>query len=112
MTNLFSLDNKKILVTGSTRGLGFLLAKGLAQHGAEIIVNGTQTESTQKAAEALRAEGFIAHAVSFDVTNSQAVNQAIDHIESKIGPIDVLINNAGIQRRHKFTEFPEKDGTT
>ena len=109
MTNLFSLDNKKILVTGSTRGLGFLLAKGLAQHGAEIIVNGTQTESTQKAAEALRAEGFIAHAVSFDVTNSQAVNQAIDHIESKIGPIDVLINNAGIQRRHKFTEFPEKD---
>gem|GEM_PF-5833776 len=58
MTNLFSLDNKKILVTGSTRGLGFLLAKGLAQHGAEIIVNGTQQESTQKAAEALRAEGF------------------------------------------------------
>jgi len=41
MTNLFSLDNKKILVTGTTRGLGFLLAKGLAQHGAEIIVNGT-----------------------------------------------------------------------
>ncbi|MBV6816771.1 gluconate 5-dehydrogenase [Rahnella sp. PD12R] len=109
MTNLFSLDNKKILVTGSTRGLGFLLAKGLAQHGAEIIVNGTQQESTQKAAEALRAEGFIAHAVSFDVTNSQAVNQAIDHIEKAIGPIDVLVNNAGIQRRHKFTDFPEKD---
>ncbi|CAH0291297.1 2-dehydro-3-deoxy-D-gluconate 5-dehydrogenase [Rahnella aquatilis] len=37
------------------------------------------------------------------------MNQAIDHIESTIGPIDVLVNNAGIQRRHKFTEFPEKD---
>lgn len=109
MTNLFSLDNKKILVTGSSRGLGFLLAKGLAEHGAEIIINSTTQESANKAAESLRAEGYVAYPVAFDVTNSQAVKQAIDNIEKEIGPIDVLVNNAGIQRRHKFTEFPEKD---
>ncbi|MFZ4831669.1 gluconate 5-dehydrogenase [Rouxiella sp. Mn2063] len=109
MTNLFSLDNKKILVTGSSRGLGYLLAKGLAEQGAEIIVNGTSADSARKAAETLREAGFITHSEAFDVTDSQAVNQAIDYIEREIGAIDVLINNAGIQRRHKFTEFPEKD---
>jgi len=109
MTNLFSLENKKILVTGSSRGLGYLLAKGLAEQGAEIIVNGTSADSTKKAAATLREAGFITHSVAFDVTDSQAVNQAIDHIEREIGAIDVLINNAGIQRRHKFTQFPEKD---
>ncbi|MDR3431562.1 MAG: gluconate 5-dehydrogenase [Rouxiella aceris] len=109
MTNLFSLDNKNILITGSSRGLGSLLAKGLAEQGAAVIINSTRQDSAEKAAEKLRAEGLIAHALAFDVTDSQAVQQAIDRIENEIGAIDVLINNAGIQRRHKFTEFPEKD---
>lgn len=58
----------------------------------------------------LRASGFIAHAAAFNVTNHDEVNEAIEKIESHIGAIDVLINNAGIQRRHAFTEFPEKIG--
>ncbi|QOF68342.1 gluconate 5-dehydrogenase [Actinobacillus sp. GY-402] len=109
MSDLFSLNNKHILITGSTRGIGRLLAQGVAEHGAEVIINGTNQEKAQQVADELNAQGFKAYAVAFDVTDSQAVQQAIAHIEKDIGPIDVLINNAGIQRRHPFCEFPEKD---
>ena len=109
MSDLFSLKNKHILITGSTRGIGRLLAQGVAEHGAEVIINGTNQEKAQQVADELNAQGFKAYAVAFDVTDSQAVQQAVDHIEKDIGPIDVLINNAGIQRRHPFCEFPEKD---
>ena len=109
MSDLFSLNNKHILITGSTRGIGRLLAQGVAEHGAEVIINGTNQEKAQQVADELNAQGFKAYAVAFDVTDSQAVQQAIDHIEKDIGPIDVLISNAGIQRRHPFCEFPEKD---
>ncbi len=109
MSDLFSLKNKHVLITGSTRGIGRLLAQGVAEHGAEVIINGTNQEKAQQVADELNAQGFKAYAVAFDVTDSQAVQQAVDHIEKDIGPIDVLINNAGIQRRHPFCEFPEKD---
>uniref|UniRef100_UPI001F4FFA06 SDR family NAD(P)-dependent oxidoreductase n=1 Tax=Rosenbergiella nectarea TaxID=988801 RepID=UPI001F4FFA06 len=89
----------RALITGSGRGIGFLMAKGLAEAGAEVIINATQQVGAQSAAEKLRALGHTAHAVAFDVTDSHQVHQAIDDIEAKIGPIDILINNAGIQRR-------------
>lgn len=109
MSDLFSLQQKRILITGSARGIGRLLAEGVAEHGAEVIINSTNQEKSQQVADELIAKGYKAHAVAFDVTNTQAVHQAIDHIEQNIGAIDVLINNAGIQRRHPFCEFPEKD---
>ncbi|MGP0848363.1 SDR family NAD(P)-dependent oxidoreductase, partial [Serratia sp. CY83950] len=109
MNNLFSLDNKIVLITGASRGIGFLLARGLAQQGAHILVNATTDEHARHAADRLREEGLRADAAAFDVTDSQAVHAAIDRIEADIGAIDVLINNAGIQRRHPFTEFPEQD---
>jgi len=97
------------LITGSAQGIGFLLANGLAQSGAEIIVNDITAARADTAVRQLQARGFTAYAKAFDVTQSQEVNHAIEQIESDIGPIDILINNAGIQRRHPFTEFPEKD---
>lgn len=109
MENLFSVKDKNILITGSTRGIGYLLAKGLAEQGAKIIINGTKKETVEKVAKEFTDNGFTAYPVPFDVTNTQAVHHAIDYIEQNIGPIDVLINNAGIQRRHPFCEFPEKD---
>lgn len=109
MTTLFSLANKRVLITGSGRGIGFLMAKGLADAGAEVIINATTQEGAEKAAAALQQQGFKAHAVAFDVTQSAAVNAAVEKIEREIGPIDVLVNNAGIQRRRPFLEFPEQD---
>lgn len=106
MNTLFSLEGKRILLTGSAQGIGFVMAHGLAQQGAEIIINGTNAERAENAVMKLRDEGFTAHIALFDVADAHAVEQAIAQIEDNIGPIDVLFNNAGIQRRHPFTEFP------
>lgn len=112
MKDLFSLTNKKVLITGSAQGIGFLLAQGLAEQGADIIINDITGDRAQHAASQLRDAGFVAYACAFDVTNGQAVNNAIVDIEDNIGAIDVLINNAGIQRRYPFTEFPENEWDT
>ncbi|MGE9550346.1 gluconate 5-dehydrogenase [Erwinia amylovora] len=106
MSKLFSLENKRILITGAAQGIGFIMARGLAQHGAEIIINGTSEERAENAAMKLRDEGFIAHTAVFNVSDAKAVEKGIAEIEATLGPIDVLFNNAGIQRRHPFTEFP------
>lgn len=105
----FSLDGKNILITGSARGIGYLLATGLGKYGAQIIVNDITPERAEAAVAKLQQEGIRAVAAPFNVTQKQDIDAAIDHIEKDIGPLDVLVNNAGIQRRHPFTEFPEQD---
>ncbi|MFJ5161062.1 gluconate 5-dehydrogenase [Pantoea sp. NPDC088449] len=109
MSQLFSLEGKRVLLTGSARGIGFLLAQGLAEAGAEVIINATTREGAEKGAAQLRERGLCAHAKAFDVTQSAQVKQAVEEIEAEWGAIDVLVNNAGIQRRRPFLEFPEQD---
>ncbi|EMH4164198.1 gluconate 5-dehydrogenase [Pluralibacter gergoviae] len=109
MNNLFDLSGKRALITGSARGIGNLLASGLAAHGAEIVINDRRQERADAAAAALVAQGYRASGAAFDVTQSAQVAQAVAQIEERLGPIDILINNAGIQRRHPFTEFPEEE---
>mgnify|MGYP001402772500 FL=1 len=109
MKNLFDLTGKRALITGSARGIGNLLAGGLAEYGAHVLINDRRQEKADAAAQALRDKGYRAGGVAFDVTKSAEVSAAIAHIENDIGPIDILINNAGIQRRHPFTEFPEQE---
>lgn len=109
MRNLFDLSGKRALITGSARGIGYLLAEGLAEYGAEIIINDRTQQKADAAAQALREQGYRATGVAFDVTRSVEVEQAIARIEAQIGAIDILINNAGIQRRYPFTEFPEDE---
>ncbi|RWR01023.1 gluconate 5-dehydrogenase [[Pantoea] beijingensis] len=109
MNTLFSLENKRVLITGSGRGIGFLLAKGLAEAGGEVILNATTQAGAERAAAQLSARGHTAHALAFDVTQSAQVNAAIEQIENQIGAIDVLVNNAGIQRRRPFLEFSEQE---
>lgn len=109
MGNLFDLSGKRALVTGSAQGIGLLLARGLAEHGAEVVINDITQQRATQAADALTAEGFHAVGYGFDVTNAQEVAKAIDNIEQEVGAIDILINNAGIQRRYPFTEFPEAE---
>lgn len=109
MQSLFELKGRRALITGSAQGIGNLMAKGLGQYGASIVINDITQERADAAAELLRKEGIDAVGVGFDVTNYESVKNAIAYIEKEIGPIEILINNAGIQRRHPFTEFPESD---
>ena len=96
---LFDLSGRIALVTGSSRGIGRHLVQGLAEAGATVLVNGTREAGVERAVAELREAGFTAHACAFDVTDSLAVDAAVERIETQIGPIDILVNNAGIQRR-------------
>ncbi|MEP0073096.1 MAG: gluconate 5-dehydrogenase [Marinomonas sp.] len=109
MKNLFDLKGKNALITGSAQGIGNLLAKGLAAHGATIVINDLTQERVDQAVKEFQSLGYSAYGVPFDVTNKGEIVESIREIEAEIGPIDILVNNAGIQRRYPFVEFPEKD---
>ena len=104
--NPFDLTGRVALVTGSSLGIGFALAKGLAQAGAQVVINGRNADRLREAAEALQAEGLAVRQSAFDVTDAAAIEDAIGRIETDVGPIAILINNAGIQRRTPLEEFP------
>lgn len=103
---LFRLDGRRALITGSTQGIGLALAYGLAGAGATVVLNGRDAQRVAAAAEKMRADGCAAECAVFDVTQQAAVVEAIDRVERDCGPIDILINNAGIQRRAPLEDFP------
>lgn len=96
---LFDLSGKRALITGGTHGLGMAIAAGLAQAGADLIINGHTPEKMDQALAWYKDQGFNAHGYLFDVTDNEAVKNAIDRIEQEQGPIDILVNNAGIIKR-------------
>lgn len=106
MTNLFDLTGRRALITGSSQGIGYALAEGLAGYGAEVVINGRTAGSVKKAVDALRTLGISAHAAVFDVTDKKDADRGVAEIEAEIGAIDILINNAGMQFRSPLEEFP------
>ena len=103
----FRLDGRLALVTGSSAGIGLAVARGLAQAGAAVVLNGRRAEQLEAAAQTLRAEGHSVHTCSFDVTEPEQVRAAVQDIEQAIGPIEILVNNAGMQRRGPLHEFSD-----
>lgn len=101
---LFSLAGYRALVTGSSQGIGFALARGLLDAGAEVILNGRDGAKLAEAALALEEFGHV-HQLEFDVTDHAAVNSAIQTFEAQEGAIDILVNNAGMQHRAPLEEF-------
>ena len=105
---MFGLTGRRALVTGSSQGIGLTLARGLAQAGAAVVLNGRDAAKLEQAADALRSEvpqADIATLV-FDVTDHDAVRAAVDGFEEKTGAIDILVNNAGMQHRSPLEDFP------
>lgn len=105
--SLFNLTDKIALITGSSQGIGFGIARGLGQAGATIILNGRNEERLNRAVSTLSSEGLKVFGYSFDVSNSNQIDQKISAIEREEGPIDILVNNAGIQRRGPLEAFEE-----
>ena len=105
----FRLDGRLALITGSSTGIGLALARGLGQAGAQLVLNGRDAARLAAAQQLLAAEGLTAHARAFDVCDAAAVEAAVAGIESEIGAIDILINNAGMTRRAPFHDMPSAD---
>ena len=100
--SLFSLAGKRALVTGSSRGIGFAIAAALAGAGADVILNGRDTAALGEAAASLADGGARPRAVAFDVTSAESIADAIEHIETEIGPIDILpANSKSLKLRSK-----------
>ena len=105
----FRLDGRLALITGSSAGIGLALARGLAQAGATVVLNGRNADKLAVVERGLSDEGLAVHARAFDVTRREHIDKAVASIEAELGPIEVLINNAGMQRRAPFQDFAAAD---
>ena len=108
LQQLFGLAGQVALVTGSSAGIGRALAAGLAGAGATVVVNGRNRDAVDAAAAAITAAGGKAHGAAFDVTDRAAVVTEVQRIEEHVGPIAILVNNAGMQRRGPLEDYPEE----
>ncbi|WP_270889302.1 glucose 1-dehydrogenase [Pedococcus sp. 5OH_020] len=109
---LFNLTGRTALVTGSSKGIGKALARGLLRAGAAVVLNARDAEMLETTREQLAADtaaGDRVHAVPFDVTDAGAVRQGVARAEALAGPIDILVNNTGMQHRAPITEFTDAD---
>jgi gluconate 5-dehydrogenase len=107
--SIFDLSGRTALVTGSSRGLGRAIVEGLAKAGANVVVNGVDPARVETAVAELRAAGYKAEGVAFDVTDEAAICAAFDKLDADGVSIDILVNNAGIQVRKPLVEFSTAD---
>jgi gluconate 5-dehydrogenase len=106
MQSPFDLSGRLALVTGSSQGIGLALARALASAGAHVLLNARDPERLAMAEAALSRSGAKVGTAAFDVTDGDAVDRAIERIESEVGTIDILVNNAGMQFRAPLEAFP------
>ncbi|OLF53763.1 SDR family NAD(P)-dependent oxidoreductase [Pseudomonas chlororaphis] len=105
----FQLQGRRALITGSGKGIGLELARGLGAAGANVVINDRNRDKAQAIARQLRDEGVGAEIAVFDVTDRAGLFEAIDRFEAQTGAIDILVNNAGIQRRAPLESFAADD---
>jgi len=106
----FDLTGRTALVTGSSQGIGRALAGGLAAAGATVVVHGRDAGKAARAADEIsEATGARALSAVFDVTDAAAVDAGIAALEAELGTPDIVVNNAGIQRRAPIAEFSDAD---
>jgi gluconate 5-dehydrogenase len=108
---VFDLTGRVALITGSSRGIGNVIATGLAEAGATVVLNGLDRERLEKAHAELagRFGDDRVAAVAFDVTEPAAVAAGVDEVERRIGPVRVLVNNAGVQHRVPLLDLAAED---
>ena len=106
---LFDLSGRTALVTGSSRGIGLTLARGLGRAGARVVLNGRDADALAAVAGELRDEGLGVEVAAFDVTDEAAVDAAVARIEDDVAAIDILVNNAGMQLRNPLQDYSSAD---
>ena len=108
-TNNFCLKGKVALVTGASYGIGFAIAKGLAEAGAKIVFNDLKQEFVDKGLAAYKEAGIDASGYVCDVTDENAVIEMVAKIEKEVGNVDILVNNAGIIKRIPMHEMKAEE---
>ena len=103
----FDLSGRTALVTGAGGGLGFAIAQGLADAGARVVLNGRNRQKLDSAAETLTRSGATVSTSAFDVTDPRAVEAGIAAIESEGAPLDIVVNNAAVNRRQALSDFSD-----
>jgi gluconate 5-dehydrogenase len=106
---LFNLAGRTALVTGSSRGLGHAMARGLAEAGAALVLNGADPDRLAEGAAKLREAGHSVREARFDVTDEAAVVAAFAELDEQGVAVDILVNNAGIQFRRPMLELETRD---
>jgi gluconate 5-dehydrogenase len=109
MVDLFSLKGRVALVTGSTRGLGHSMARGLADAGAHVVINGRDPAVAKSRADELSGQGLAASAEGFDTSDGDAAAAAVANIVRRLGRLDILVNNAGIAFRAPIADTTDAD---
>ena len=102
---LFDISNEIVLVTGGGTGMGLAMAKALAINGAKLVLAGNDPESLQAGVNTIAALGGEAISAPMDVRQDDMIRAAFDSIEATLGPVGVVINNAGIAHRDKATHL-------
>lgn len=105
--SLFDLEGRVALVTGGGRGIGRGIAEGLADHGAKVVVAARTDTQTQETAEAIRANGGEAEAVTLDISDMSSIQASVDKTIESFGQLDILVNNAGMNIREPLEEVTE-----
>jgi gluconate 5-dehydrogenase len=106
-TSLFDLTGKVALITGGVQGIGFAIARGFARAGATVVINGRNEEKVARALARLKDENLTATSCLFDLVTTDVMRERVGALEKQHGRIDVLVNNAGIQRRSPMEQFEE-----
>ena len=109
MTDLFDVRKEIVLVTGASQGLGRQFARVLSAHGAAVVLAARQAAKLKALEDEIRSNGRRAVAVQMDVTDLASISKAIDSAESALGPISVLVNNAGIAIEKPAVDQTEAD---
>jgi len=104
---MFDLAGRVVLVTGAGQGVGAGIARAFAAAGARVAVNDLYAERARKTAHDIEAAGGVARAAPFDVGDYEAVRAGIGKLEADLGPLDVLVNNAGIPEGMGIAPFLE-----
>ena len=98
MTKLFNLENKNVLLTGASKGMGLSMAKGLVNHGANVVISSRKLDQCEKAAKTINdsVDQEKAFAYSCNTSSKEELNALVDFSMSKLGSITTLVCNAGV----------------